>query len=223
MPANQVAPAPSSLPAAPSSLPAAAQETGAEGDGNPIAFQTELFCMCGACKAEIKSASGPAAAVYCHCQCCRGHRQTAVHHAIVWTTQEFKVVQGEDQLDSYRVVLNGRTTAIVRFVCKSCHDCLYNISISFPGSVCTSAAQYNRNASTAEGGALHAALQPREHFWYSMRMTDSMLHDGLPKFMDMPETFGGTGHLFQAQAPAPAHQQVDGDANVSAAVGVTSQ
>jgi hypothetical protein len=134
-----------------------------------------------------------------------------VHHAIAWTTEDFNVVQGEDQLDSFTVVLNQRTTAIVRFVCKTCHDCLYNTSTNVAGIVHTSAAQYNRGASATEGGMLHDALQPTQHLWYSMRMISSMHHDGLPKFLDLPEALGGTGTLFEA--PSPRQDAAAGDAD----------
>tara|TARA_B100001123_G_C14680677_1_gene777318 strand:+ start:264 stop:434 length:171 start_codon:yes stop_codon:yes gene_type:complete len=40
-------------------------------------------------------------------------------------------------------------------------------------------------------------FEPTMHIWYSERVIN--VNDGLPKFADFPETFGGTGELMKEE------------------------
>lgn len=129
-------------------------------------------CACGAVEAELSGA--PLAQMYCHCTDCRAWLNAPVHAATGWPDAQVRLTKGADGVIVYK-----RTEKSHR---KSCGRCGGAVLVEHPEIGVTDVL-----ASNIEG----FRFAPEMHVYYAERMID--MKDGLPKFVSMPEAFGGDG------------------------------
>ena len=129
-------------------------------------------CACGA--VEISIAGDPAVMVYCHCESCRGWLGAPLHAASLWPTPNVTVTKGEDRLGVYK-----RTEASHRHFCTSCGA---PVLIRHPQIGLTD---------VPAGSVRDLVYEPTMHVHYGEKVLS--VRDGLPKQVDMPAEFGGSG------------------------------
>jgi hypothetical protein len=79
---------------------------------------------------------------------------------------------------------------------KACGDCrtmLYHNDKT--GLDIVSTTEYRRSYNVKD---LPDGMKPQFHCWYQERIMDIADSDGLPKFADVPEAFGGTGKMLNS-------------------------
>ncbi len=129
-------------------------------------------CFCGAVQIEVTGA--PFAMGYCHCNDCRAWSAGPVNAFTLWKRGEVKVTKGASSLATYKKTSKSRR--------QYCAGCGGHLMTDHP-----------------EGGFtdVYAAIlsdldfQPEVHVNYGERVL--RIQDGLPKFEDFPEEFGGSG------------------------------
>ena len=136
-------------------------------------------CYCGAVTVTVKGP--PMASGYCHCRSCRKWQAAPVNAWSIWPSDKVTITGG------------GTTTsqegeASRRVSCATCGGGLANHKPNIGLTVVY--------AMTLAGSGLD--YQPAMHIFYAERVMD--LADGLPKFIDVPEAFGGSGEA--AEEPA---------------------
>ena len=129
-------------------------------------------CWCGAVEVEI--AGDPAVMAYCHCESCRRWLSAPVHAACLWPTDGVRVTKGEDAL-----VVFTKTGASHRHSCKVCGS---GVLVRHPKLGMTD---------VPAGSISGLAYEPTVHVNYGEKVL--RVRDGLPKFKDFPEGFGGSG------------------------------
>jgi hypothetical protein len=129
-------------------------------------------CFCGA--VEIAVSGQPKVMGYCHCSSCRSWSAGPVNAFTLWEPQAVTVSSGKDKLATY-----NKTEASYRQFCRQCG-----------GHVMT---DHPRIGLTDVYAAKlpDLAFQPQVHIHYGEKMLS--IPDGLPKFKDVPEEFGGSG------------------------------
>lgn len=149
-----------------------------------------IRCLCGACEVEV---SGPPLAnFHCHCSRCRLQTCGVGMRGSMFPPAQLRWTRGKDQ---YIFWYGG---AAGRGGCNTCHTILMNHP---PKGDAPEPAMFGVSlaALTAYLGETPAGRIPREltdglvHCWYKNRLVD--VHDGAPKFADLPTAFGGTGAL----------------------------
>ena len=137
------------------------------------ATECQGACYCGAIKVVVDGA--PVAAGYCHCHSCRKWHAAPINAWAVWPKD--------------RVTIDGAVTesnehaASRRVACKVCGGCVANIKPKSDMVVVY--------AMTLAGSPF--AFEPTLHLYYGERVMD--IADDLPKFVDSPVAFGGSGAL----------------------------
>jgi len=131
-------------------------------------------CSCGAVAIEIRGE--PAVMAYCHCGSCRGWLGAPIHAAALWPTPDVKVVKGAERLGMFK-----RTEASHRCFCTACGS---PVLVRHPALGMTDVP-----AGTVAG----LDFQPTLHVNYGEKVL--AVRDGLPKFRDFPEGFGGSGEM----------------------------
>lgn len=129
-------------------------------------------CFCGA--VELAVSGVPAAMGYCHCQSCRSWAAAPVNAFILWKREQVKIVKGGESIGSF-----NKTSKAGRKFCKICGGHLM--------------------AEHPEWGLtdVYAAVtpdfpfKPGVHVHYGEKVLE--MHDGLPKFKDLPTEMGGSG------------------------------
>lgn len=116
----------------------------------------------------------------CHCADCRIARTTPVHHGIVVRPNQIQISNAKE-LVSYRHS-DKRTT----YHCSTCFSLMYNTNEM--GMCVLSAASF-----LDKQGRLPRYLQPQAHIHYGERVLN--IPDHLPKFLDLPKTLAGSGHM----------------------------
>jgi len=129
-------------------------------------------CMCGAVAVEVEGE--PVAMGICHCKDCRAWSASPVNGFAVWPIDKMTVSAGEDQIESYTSSKDNE-----RVWCKTCGGHIYHVAGPL-GVV-------DVYAGLVEG----LDFQPALHVNYES--TIMPMKDGLPKFKDFPEDFGGSG------------------------------
>lgn len=131
-------------------------------------------CFCGAVTLEVTGA--PEAMGYCHCTSCRSWSAGPVNAFTLWSPASVRVTKGADRIGSY-----NKTELSFRKFCTACGGHLMTDHPTF-GLV-------DVYAATIPG----LDFKPALHVNYA----ESVLRipDGLPKFADFPEPFGGTGAM----------------------------
>lgn len=129
-------------------------------------------CWCGAVELEITGA--PAVMAYCHCDSCRSWLGAPIHAATLWPTPNVKVARGNDHLAVF-----NKTEASLRHFCTKCGS---PVLIRHPALGMTDVP-----AGSVDG----LDYAPTLHVNYGEKVM--AVRDGLPKFDDFPEGFGGSG------------------------------
>jgi hypothetical protein len=131
-------------------------------------------CICGAVELEITGE--PAVQALCHCSSCRGWLSAPVHAAALWPSPSVKVTRGAGNMGLFK-----RTESSHRQFCKSCGAA---VLVGHPGIGMTDVP-----AGSVKG--LHYV--PTVHVHYGEKVMS--IRDGLPKFRDFPQEFGGSGEM----------------------------
>ena len=134
-------------------------------------------CFCGAIELEV--AGEPEAMGYCHCVSCRSWSAGPVNAFTLWKPNAVEVTKGARFLGHYK-----KTPRSDRQFCTKCG-----------GHIMTGHPQWKLvdvYAATLPG----LAFVPMLHVNYG----ETVLHmnDGLPKFVDFPAEFGGSGQKLAA-------------------------
>jgi hypothetical protein len=129
-------------------------------------------CFCGAVAIEAKGA--PFAMGYCHCGDCRAWSAAPVNGFTLWRAGSVRVTRGEEHVAAYQKTERSHRTW--------CTRCGGHVVTDHPSQGFTDA--YAAILTTLD-------FQPTLHVQYG----ESVLRiaDGLPKYRDFPEEFGGTG------------------------------
>ncbi len=129
-------------------------------------------CMCG--EVQISISGEPTVMAYCHCESCRGWLGAPIHAASLWPTPNVRVEKGADRLGLFK-----RTEASHRQFCTSCGS---PVLIVHPAIGLTD---------VPAGSIRNLVYKPTLHVHYGEKVL--AVRDGLPKFKDFPEDFGGSG------------------------------
>ena len=135
-------------------------------------------CKCGSVRLKFQGA--PVAAGYCHCVECRAARESDALDFVAWKPEQQEITKGNDKISTY-----DHTDKMTVYFCSQCGAGLYHTNVL--GVHATSCSLF-RNANE---GQLPQGLEPQLHIHYGERVID--VADSLPKFKDLPESFGGSG------------------------------
>jgi len=131
-------------------------------------------CFCGAVTIEVSGE--PVAMGYCHCSSCRSWSAGPVNAFSLWKPEAVAVISGEEDIATYQ-----KTPLSQRQYCSRCGGHLMN---HHPSLGLTDV--YAATIPTLE-------FRPAVHVNY--QETVLPMRDGLPKYKDFPEDFGGSGAL----------------------------
>ncbi len=129
-------------------------------------------CFCGTVKFEVSGE--PVAMGYCHCTSCRHWSAGPVNAFSLWKPDALKVTEGAAHIGTY-----NKTPISFRKWCKTCGGHLFTDHPTM-GLVDIYAAMLP-----------HLKFEPGVHVNY--QETVLRIHDGKPKFKDMPKEMGGSG------------------------------
>ena len=129
-------------------------------------------CLCGS--VQIRVTGPPSAAGICHCETCRTWHASPVNTWAIWEGDAVEITRGETLLGKYD---SGRNE---RHWCSQCGSGLMNRkpdgqTIVYADVLCAS-------------GYIH---QPICHIHCEESVYD--IQDGLPKYLDLPRAWGGSG------------------------------
>jgi hypothetical protein len=129
-------------------------------------------CFCGA--VQIEATGEPFAMGYCHCASCRHWSAGPVNAFTLWKRHEVTVTHGNDLLATYKKTENSHR--------QYCTKCGGHVATDHPGG---------------DFIDVYAAILPSLRFKPIVHVnygeTVLRMADGLPKFKDFPEEFGGSG------------------------------
>jgi hypothetical protein len=129
-------------------------------------------CFCGTVKFEVSGE--PVAMGYCHCSSCRHWSAGPVNAFSLWKPDALKVTEGAAHIGTY-----NKTPISFRKWCKSCGGHLFT------------------DHPTMGLVDIYAAMLPQLNFEPGVHVnyqeTVLHIHDGKPKFKDMPKEMGGSG------------------------------
>ena len=131
-------------------------------------------CFCGAVTIELTGA--PEMMGFCHCTDCAQWAGAPVNAFSLWNPDNVKVTAGADKLGSF-----ARTEASHRRFCTQCGG---HVLSEHPAMGMTDV-YLNTVPGLDHQGTMHI-------FYGEKTMS---VPDGLPKFKDMPEEFGGSGEM----------------------------
>jgi hypothetical protein len=131
-------------------------------------------CFCGTVRVAVKGA--PAAMGFCHCASCRSWSAGPVNAFTLWPPASVEVTQGADSIGTYA----GSPQSHRQF----CTRCGGHVMTRHP---------------TFELVDVYAATIPTLEFVPQLHVnyaeTVLPMRDGLPKFRDFPDGFGGSGEM----------------------------
>ena len=129
-------------------------------------------CFCGTVKFEVSGE--PVAMGYCHCTSCRHWSAGPVNAFSLWKPDALKVTAGAANIGTY-----NKTPISFRKWCKTCGGHLFT------------------DHPTMGLVDIYAAMLPQLKFEPGVHVnyqeTVLHIHDGKPKFKDMPKEMGGSG------------------------------
>lgn len=131
-------------------------------------------CFCGA--VEIAVTGTPTAMGYCHCESCRSWSASPVNAFSLWSPESVTITKGEDKIGTY-----AKTPQSHRQFCTTCGGHVMARHPTF-GLVDVFASMIPT-----------FPYEPALHVHYGEKVL--AIHDGLPKFKDFPEAFGGSGEM----------------------------
>ena len=129
-------------------------------------------CFCG--EVEIEATGAPFSMGYCHCADCRSWAAAPVNAFTLWQPEAIEVTCGADLVATFHKTENSH-----RKYCRKCGGHLMN---HHPGPGFTDV-----YAATLPD----LAFEPQLHVHYASAVL--RVKDGLPKYADFPEQFGGSG------------------------------
>jgi ketosteroid isomerase-like protein len=139
-------------------------------------------CLCGGVEFEVSG--DPLFVGICHCTFCRAdHGADSVHQA-GFPAPQVKFIKGQDDVIQFRHPSHG-DKAPTRASCKTCGGKAYNVIMGGKGF------GFPATAFTTGGRPLPPLFAAKQHVNYANRISDA--HDELPKFLDFPAPFGGSG------------------------------
>ncbi len=129
-------------------------------------------CFCGAVQFEVSGA--PVAMGYCHCESCRQWSAGPVNAFTLWQPESLRVTRGADNVGTY-----NKTPRSYRKWCTKCGGHLFT---DHPHWKLVD---------------IYAAVIPTLKFdpgvHVNYQETVLRMHDGKPKFKDVPAEMGGSG------------------------------
>lgn len=131
-------------------------------------------CFCGAVKIEVSGESEGMG--FCHCASCRSWSASPVNAFSLWKPEQVKVTQGEDQIATF-----AKNPSSERKWCTKCGGHIMSWHPPF--------GMFDVYAATIPT----LEHKPGLHIFYAEKTLG--IKDGLPKFKDLPEAFGGSGEL----------------------------
>lgn len=134
-------------------------------------------CFCGAVKFETTGAA--VAMGYCHCDSCRQWSASPVNAFTLWPPESVKITHG--------VVFVGTYQKTPRSIRKWCTVCGGHLLAEHPGMGLIDVYSALLPSLTFEAGV---------HVNYAESAL--RIHDGKPKFSDMPAEMGGSGQQLAA-------------------------
>ena len=130
-------------------------------------------CLCGAVKYEFDKPN-LISAHHCHCKDCQVWSAGPINSASLWNPDLLEVTKGQEYIETY-----NKTEHSYRKFCKKCGGHLMN---DHPGLKLIDVFAVILNG---------FSYKPTIHINYESKTVS--VKDGLPKFRDMPEEFGGSG------------------------------
>lgn len=129
-------------------------------------------CFCGS--VHLRVTGSPAIMGYCHCDACRQWSAGPVNAFTMWPPEAVKVTRGADNIGTY-----NKTSHSYRKWCKTCGGHLFS--------------EHPEMGLTDVYAAIIPDLpfQPTLHVHYKEAVL--RVHDGLPKFENIPKEMGGSG------------------------------
>lgn len=138
-------------------------------------------CFCGAVKIEVSGE--PAVAGICHCESCQKWHAAPIAAFALWPKDSVRITQGEDILGTF-----NKTGESARRWCTQCGSNVLNEKPQMDMVVVY--------APVLAPSKMIA--RPSLHLFYEERALD--INDGLPKYADVPEQFGGSGRQIEESA-----------------------
>ena len=131
-------------------------------------------CFCGAVTVEVRGQ--PEAMGYCHCDSCRSWSASPVNAFMLWKPENVSVTKGEENLGTY-----AKTEVSHRQFCRKCggHVMARHPTFGLVDVFAATVPDY--------------PFAPALHVNYGEKVL--AIRDGLPKFKDFPEPFGGSGEM----------------------------
>jgi hypothetical protein len=133
-------------------------------------------CFCGSVTVEVTGE--PEVMGYCHCSSCRSWSAAPVNAFTLWKPDAVRVTSGKAHVGVYE-----KTPVSQRHYCIECGGHLFN---HHPPLALTDV--YAATVPSVE-------FRPGVHVNYAETVLP--MTDGLPKFRDFPEHFGGSGEMIQ--------------------------
>jgi hypothetical protein len=134
----------------------------------------EGACFCGSVRVTVTGA--PVAMGYCHCESCRTWSASPINAFTLWEPDAVRITHGAELVETY-----NQTPRSFR---KWCSKCGGHVLADHPGMGLTD---------------VYAAVIPTLPFKPGVHVNyqESVLHvhDGLPKFKDVPKEMGGSGAM----------------------------
>ena len=129
-------------------------------------------CFCGA--VELQVSGKPVFAGYCHCHDCQAWSAAPINAFSLWKSDSVRVTKGEAEIGTFH-----KTDNSYRKFCKLCGG---HLMTEHPRMRLTDV-----YANLLQG----CAHEPTLHANYASKMVS--VHDGLPKYKDLPAELGGSG------------------------------
>ena len=133
-------------------------------------------CFCGG--VEIELAGEPLFSCYCHCESCRTWLGAPVHAVTLWQPDDVKITRGEELLGTYRKKPRSHR--------KHCTRCGGSVMNAHPDD-----GYIDVMASLIQD----FTFAPLMHVHYAERVMS--IHDGLPKYRDLPLIYQGSDILVE--------------------------
>jgi len=129
-------------------------------------------CFCGAVQFEVSGA--PVAMGYCHCDSCRHWSAGPVNAFTLWQPESLRILQGAEHIGTY-----SKTRKSLRKWCANCGGHLFTEHPLW------------KLVDVYAAVLPTLPFEPGVHVNY--QETVLQIHDGKPKFKDVPAEMGGSG------------------------------
>ena len=141
----------------------------------------EGACFCGQVRLEVTGKA--VVSGYCHCHSCRKWHAAPINAWTLWPSDAVQIIAGEDKVHAFNLQGEGGTST--RLSCTSCGGAVANmkpqLSMTIVYAMTLADSSYK--------------FEPALHIFYAERVED--MSDSLPKFVDVPTEYGGSGELIE--------------------------